>query len=297
MTTPCHTPIDSIMLTFLTKYSVQITKLCLNVSGTHQKESHSDTGAVDPDDDEDNDRTYAQSIQVNLKKRLYAKIALFIGQRLEGIRGDELVDAYHFCHVVVKLFVVMVQGLLLAAYFYFSYPFPRTLQCHLPENMHTSLGFETVNCVFPNNGMFRGMAILDIAITIFLPIFSYWKYRNYWSIEFCHNLQRARRLVQRNRAPQFKKFIELLCGSPVDDVRLTLALLHANVDKYIVNKILTVYAGRIDWEAVEKFGKADFKARHACAAAPMYRCILPRLKPFIPDFPYFQNSKNSSALI
>jgi len=264
--------------------------------GTHQKEPPTENGTIDPDDDEDNDQTYAQSIQINLKKRLYAKMALFIGQRLEGVRGDELVDAYHFAHIVVKLIVVVLQGILLVGYFYFSSPFPRDLSCHLPASMHESLEFKSANCVFPNNGLFLGMAILDAVLLVLLPLLSYRQYRNYWSLEFNHNLQRARRLVSRNRAPQFKKFIELLCESPVDDVRLTLALLHSNVDKYIINKILTVYAGRIDWEAVEvqnhQFGKLDFSAKYPCSTVPMYRCILPRLKPYIPAFPYFKKQKN-----
>ena len=221
-------------------------------------------------------------------------MALFIGQRLEGVRGDELVNAYHFAHIFVKLMVVLLQGLLLVVYFYFSYPFPRELHCYLPASMHEILKFKSVNCVFPNNGLFFGMAILDAVLLLLLPFLSYRQYRNYWSIEFNHNLQRARRLVPKNRAPQFKKFIELICESAVDDVRLILAILHANVDKYIINKILTVYAGRIDWQSLEvqshEFGKCDFKAQYPCSTVPMHRCILPRLKPYIPAFPYFKKS-------
>merc|ERR1712168_849040 len=120
-------------------------------------------------------------------------MALFIGQRLEGVRGDEFVNAYHFAHIVVKLVVVVLQAVILVGYFYFSLPFPRDLLCHLPDSMHETLAFKSANCVFPNNGLFLGMAILDAALLLFLPFISYRKYRNYWSIEFNHNLQRARR--------------------------------------------------------------------------------------------------------
>ena len=191
-----------------------------------------------------------------MEKRLYAKMVLFIEERLRGIRGDELVHAYQFAHIMVKSVAVLVQANLLGTFFYAAMPFSGEASCQLPERMIDIVKFNRTDCVLPNGDLFFGMAVLDATLW-FALLLSFFQYRNYWSNEFNNNLQRARRLVVGSRMELFKDFIDWMTGVEIrngeriergvkiDDVRLTIALLHANVDKYVVNKILTVYSEQI----------------------------------------------------
>ena len=250
-----------------------------------------------------------------MEKRLHAKMVLFIEERLRGVRGDELVHAYQFAHIMVKAMVVLIQGGLLATYFYLAWPFSGEASCPIPQRMRENVGFNHTDCVLPNDGLFFGMAVLDVGLWILLPTLSIFQYWNYWSNEFNNNLQRARRLVDTNKKPLFKKFINWLTGIKIvkvtrmegdkeieeeksikrgvkiDDVRLTIALLHANVDKYVINKILTIYSMQIDWAHPKR--DTDFTAVLPCCSSICKRWN-DRLKPKVPPFP-FDDAGNNQA--
>ena len=70
-----------------------------------------------------------------MKKRLFAKISIFVTQRLLVIQGHELVDNYTLAHLIVKTVVVLLQWTLAIVVFLFSYPFPWQLHCPLSEEL------------------------------------------------------------------------------------------------------------------------------------------------------------------
>ena len=261
------------------------------------------------------------SIQTSLKKRLYAKMSLFIGQRLKCLEGYELVDHYNFCHVLLKSLVVFLQCCIISCFVYFSFPFPLRLMCPLPKDLTVSLNSSYVSCIFPNNGMSAIFVIVDAILTLAIPIVSWTRYRRYWKKGFYRDLKRARRLVPPTGLDQFNDFIKHMCTAKsivnaagsgrgrvkyvveddesasngnnpaetidlqkeeklvartVDDIRLTLALLHANVDKFIANKIMTVYAGRVDFEASDEMDVHKERIRGGCCKGVL-RWLRPKL--------------------
>jgi len=269
---------------------------------------------TDPDDDSEDEEHYAKSIQISLKKRLYAKMSLFIGQRLKCLEGYELVDHYNFCHVIVKSLVILLQCIIIGVFIRFSFPFPLRLFCPLPTDLQTSLNTTFVSCIFPNNGMSAIFVVVDAILTLAIPIVSWSRYRRYWKRGFYRDLKRARRLVPATGLDQFNDFIKHMCTAKavvngggkyaaaassdaqngengesidlhkeeklvprtVDDIRLTLALLHANVDKFIANKIMTVYAGRVDFDASDEMDVHKEKTRGGCCKGAL-RWLRPRL--------------------
>ena len=70
--------------------------------------------------------------------------------------------------------------------------------------------------------------------------------------------------------------VEKLVPRTVDDIRLTLALLHANVDKFIANKIMTVYAGRVDFDASDEMDVVKERTRGGCCKGVL-RYLRPKL--------------------
>ena len=178
-------------------------------------------------------------------------------------------------------------------------------------DLQMSLNTSYVSCIFPNNGMSAIFVCVDAVLTLAIPIVAWTRYRRYWKKGFYRDLKRARRLVPATGLDQFNDFIKHMCTAKavvngggkytvdnqnngengesvdlqkeeklvprtVDDIRLTLALLHANVDKFIANKIMTVYAGRVDFDASDEMDVHKEKIRGGCCKGVL-RWLRPRL--------------------
>ena len=83
---------------------------------------------------------------------------------------------------------------------------------------------------------------------------------------------------------------EKLISRQVDDIRLTLALLHSNVDKFIANKIMTVYAGKVDFDKTdaraekqreEEEEEEEEKEKKRCKTGFM-KCVFRSMRPTLP---------------
>ena len=86
-----------------------------------------------------------------------------------------------------------------------------------------------------------------------------------------------RRGSKREEEEEEEEEDEKLISRQVDDIRLTFALLHSNVDKFIANKIMTVYAGKVDFDKTdsraEKQREEEEKRRKRCKTGLMKRAF------------------------
>jgi hypothetical protein len=108
-------------------------------------------------------------------------------------------------------------------------------------------------CVFPSNKSAKLLWLLDVVLVFSLPLISFIWYIVYIKRGFKRDIEKAKFLRKRDEIFVFEqKFVKSLMQNEIDDVLLTLGLLHANVDKYVAMRIVSTFCDMTDWTEPEK---------------------------------------------